>query len=63
MTTNAMTDYLEEKILKFILNNNSGSISAVSGWIISSNFASSTSGAGSSSFFSVVIGVSSGSDK
>ena len=30
MTTNAMTDYLENKIMNFVLNNNAGSLSAVS---------------------------------
>ena len=30
MTTNAMTNYLETKLLQFVLNNNAGSLSAVS---------------------------------
>ena len=30
MTTNAMTNYLETKVLQFVLNNNAGSLSAVS---------------------------------
>jgi len=30
MTTNAMTNYLETKFLQFVLNNNAGSLSAVS---------------------------------